>query len=113
MTSNLKFTQRNTCLASGIAVDEWKQEIGGGTNFKRKKILKLTDATQNGEISKLLTAHKDRLIRFIFQYLEHPATTNCPKIIALALNQESPNPQQKMVKDLMAHHTPLPAVYMD
>ena len=26
------------CLNGGIAVDEWIQEIGGGMNFKRKKI---------------------------------------------------------------------------
>ena len=27
------------CLASGIAVDEWIQEMGGGMNFKRQKFL--------------------------------------------------------------------------
>jgi len=58
------------------------------------------DAIQNGEISKLLTAHKDRLIRFGFQYLEHLATTNCSKIIVL--NQESLSPQQQMLEDLTA-----------
>jgi predicted site-specific integrase-resolvase len=28
------------CLSSGIAVDEWIQEIGGGMNFKRKHSLR-------------------------------------------------------------------------
>jgi len=32
------------CLSSGIAVDEWIHEIGGGMNFKRKKFLKIMDA---------------------------------------------------------------------
>jgi len=88
------------CLASGIAVDEWIQEIGGGMNFKRKKFLKLMDSIQKGEISKLLIAHKDRLVRFGFEYFEHLATTNGSKIIVV--NQESLSPQQEMVEDLMA-----------
>ncbi|NJO15575.1 MAG: recombinase family protein [Thioploca sp.] len=29
------------CLSSGIAVDEWIPEIGGGMNFKRQKFLTL------------------------------------------------------------------------
>lgn len=29
------------CVSSGIAVDEWVQEIAGGMNFKRKKFLKV------------------------------------------------------------------------
>jgi len=52
------------CLSSAISVDEWVHEIGGGMNFKSKKFLKIMDAIQNGEISKLLIAHKDRLVRF-------------------------------------------------
>jgi len=109
-TLNPKFTQWNTCPAPGIAVDEWKQEIGGGTNFKRKKILKLTDAIQNCEISKLLIAHKDRLVRFGFEYFEHLTTTNDCQIIII--NQKSPSPQQ-MVEDLMALHTHFPIAYTD
>lgn len=40
------------CLSSGIAVDEWVQEIGGGMNFKRKKFLAIMSRIQTGEISK-------------------------------------------------------------
>ncbi|KHD11412.1 recombinase [Candidatus Thiomargarita nelsonii] len=88
------------CLASGIAVDSWIQEIGGGMNFKRKKFLKIMDAIQKGEVSKLLIAHKDRLVRFGFEYFEHLAITNGCEIIVV--NQESLSPQQEMVEDLMA-----------
>jgi len=88
------------CLSSGIAVDEWVSEIGGGMNFKRQKFLKLMDAIENGEISKLLIAHKDRLVRFGFEYFEHLATKNGCKIIVE--NLESLSPQQEMVEDLMA-----------
>jgi len=88
------------CLSSGVAVDEWVSEIGGGMNFKRKKFLKLMDAIENGEISKLLIAHKDRLVRFGFEYFEHNATKNGCEIVVV--NQESLSPQQEVVEDLMA-----------
>jgi putative resolvase len=69
-------------------------------NFKRKKFLKIMDAIANGEISKLLVAHKDRLVRFGFDYFEHLAITNGCEIVVV--NQESLSPQQEMVEDLMA-----------
>jgi len=88
------------CLSSGISVDEWVSEIGGGMNFKRKKFLKIMDTIQDGEISKLLIAHKDRLVRFGFEYFEHLAITNGCEIVVV--NQDSLSPEREMVEDLMA-----------
>jgi len=88
------------CLADGIAVDSFLQEIGGGMNFKRKKFLSLMSRIQKGEISKLLIAHKDRLCRFGFDYFLFLAKENACEIIVV--NQESLSPQQEMVEDLMA-----------
>ena len=56
------------CLSSGLIVDDWIQEIGGGMNFKRKKFRSLMSSIQAGEVVKLLIAHKDRLCRFGFDY---------------------------------------------
>jgi len=88
------------CLASGIAVDEWIQEIGGGMNFKRQKFLSLMSRIQKGEIAKLLIAHKDRLCRFGFEYFLFLAKENSCEIIVV--NQESLSPQQEVAEDLMA-----------
>jgi len=55
---------------------------------------------QNGEIAKLLIAHKDRLCRFGFDYFLFLAKENGCEIIVV--NQESFSPQQEMVEDLMA-----------
>src|SRR5262245_42567086 len=46
------------CLAAGVAVDEWVEEIGGGLNFKRKKFLDLMERIERFEIGHLLVAHK-------------------------------------------------------
>ena len=86
-------------LASGIAVDEWIPEVGGGMNFKRKKFQALLDRLMRGEIARLLIAHKDRLMRFGFDLFEHLATYYGCEIIVV--NQESLSPQQEMVEDLM------------
>jgi len=88
------------CLSAAISVDEWVHEIGGGMNFKRRQFLKIMDAIQNGEVSKLLIAHKDRLVRFGFEYFERLAVRNGCELIVV--NQESLSPQQEMVEDLMA-----------
>jgi putative resolvase len=88
------------CLACGLGVDEWISEIGGGMNLRRRKFLALMDAVDRGEIATLVVAHKDRLARFGFEYLEHVAARN-GREIAVA-NQESLSPQQEMVEDLLA-----------
>ena len=88
------------CLGSGVAVDHWIEEVGGGMNMKRKHFLALVDRIQRGEIGKLIVAHKDRLMRFGFDLFEHIATENgCTIVVA---NQETHSPQQEMVEDLMA-----------
>lgn len=47
-----------------------------------------------------MIAHKDRLARFGFDYLEHVATKNGCTI--LVVNHESLSPQQEMVQDLLS-----------
>ena len=88
------------CRGAGIAVDEWIQEVGGGMNFRRKRFLGILDRIQRGEIKTLLVAHKDRLVRFGYDLIEHMATENGCEVIAV--NQASLSPQQEMVEDLLA-----------
>ncbi len=84
----------------GLAVDEWIKEIGGGLNFKRKKFLKLMRQIRLGEVEILVIAHKDRLVRFAYDFIEEFASWyGCEIIVA---NQESLSPQQEMVEDLMS-----------
>jgi len=88
------------CLQSGITVDDWVTELGGGMNFKRKRFLALMDDIQRGRVSKLLIAHKDRLCRFGFDYFQRVAAENGCELVVV--NQESLSPQQEMVEDLLA-----------
>ncbi|MGB3205171.1 MAG: IS607 family transposase [Crinalium sp.] len=88
------------CNSRGLVIDETIKEIGGGLNFKRKKFLSLVFSIIKGEIKILVVAHKDRLCRFAFDFVEELATSyGCEIIVA---NQESLSPQQELVEDLMA-----------
>ncbi len=88
------------CLARGLAVDEWVREVGGGMDLKREKLLALMDAVERGQVATVVVAHKDRLARFGFDYLEHVANRNGCRI--LVANQEALSPEREMVEDLLA-----------
>jgi len=88
------------CLNRGIAVNDWVSEIGGGLNFRRKKFLSVMFSMLKGEISTLIVAHKDRLCRFAFEFIQELADSVKCEIIVV--NQESLSPQQELVEDLMA-----------
>ncbi|MBP0633304.1 IS607 family transposase [Cupriavidus sp. AcVe19-1a] len=88
------------CRAGAIAVDEWIHEVGGGMDFKRKRLLALIERIQRGEVGRVLVAHKDRLVRFGFDLLDHLARQNGCEIVVI--NQESLSPEQEMVEDLLA-----------
>jgi len=88
------------CLARGLAVDRWVTEVGGGMNLTREKLLAVMDNIERGEIAILVIAHKDRLARFGFDYLEYVAEKNgCTILVA---NQESLSPHEEMVQDLLS-----------
>ncbi len=88
------------CIGRGLSVDDWVREIGGGLNFKRKLFLKLMKQVRLGEIETIVIAHKDRLCRFAFDFIEEFASWyGCQIVIA---NCESLSPQAELVEDLMA-----------
>src|SRR5260370_21020389 len=71
------------CQASGLLVDEWISEIGGGLNFKRKQFLRLVDAIIAGEVAVVLIAHKDRLALFGFHLFEHLCATPYSRLLVV------------------------------
>ena len=91
---------RTFCLGAGIAVDEWIEEIGGGMNFKRKQFIDLVERIERFEVKHLLIAHKDRLVRFGFEFFEYFCERHGCELTVV--NQEQLSPQQEMVEDLMA-----------
>ena len=88
------------CLGRGLAVDDWRSEIGGGLNFKRKVFLDLFEQIERRELALLVIAHKDRLSRFGFDYFDaFAARHGCEIVVA---NQETLSPHEELVADMLA-----------
>ncbi len=85
---------------TGVAVDEWLSEIGGGLDFKRKVFLSLRERIEKRESAHRPVAHKDRPTRFGFDWFEHFAQQHGCAITVV--NQESLSPQEAMVADPMS-----------
>jgi predicted site-specific integrase-resolvase len=58
------------CKQREISVDEWMSEIGSGLNYKRKQFNRLMEMVELGQVRRIVIAHRDRLIRFGYEYFE-------------------------------------------
>jgi len=96
---NQRRTLEAFCTARGFAHVEFIEEVGGGLNFKRQAFTALMDAVGRGEVSMLVVAHKDRLVRFGFPWFEHFCQANGTEL--LVLNAETLSPPEELVQDLM------------
>lgn len=75
-------------------------EIGSGLNFQRKRFIELMEAVQRKEIKRIVVAHKDRLVRFGFEFVEwfcvqHDCTIE-------VLNHTYRTPHGELMEDFMA-----------
>jgi hypothetical protein len=74
------------CTACGVVNVAFIEEVGGGLNFRRPKFVTIMDRVQAREVSHLIVAHKDRLVRFGFQWFERLCTEH---------GTETAGPQQR------------------
>lgn len=75
-------------------------EIGGGLNFKRPKLLTLLERVMSGDIERIIVAHRDRLARFGFDWLNWFCQKFDCQIVVL--NQTNLSPEAEMVEDILA-----------
>jgi predicted site-specific integrase-resolvase len=97
--ANQRAALEQFCAARGLSDVEYVMEIGGGLNFKRPAFTKLMDRVGSGQVATLVIAHRDRLVRFGFDWFEY--FCNRHKCELLVMNQEQLSPEQEMVQDLM------------
>lgn len=86
--------------AKGIIVDEIFEDIGSGLNYNRKKWNKLIEDCMLGLIKTVIVAHKDRFIRFGYEWFERFLKSNGVEIIVV--NNEKTSPEQELVNDLIS-----------
>ena len=58
------------CKQREISVDEWMSDIGSGLNYKRKQFNRLLEMVELGQVRRIVIAHRDRLVRFGYEYFE-------------------------------------------
>ena len=91
---------RQFCNARGIIVDQCIEDYGSGLNYNRKKWNKLLDEVMEQKIKTIIITHKDRFIRFGYDWFEK----FCMKFhttIVIANNEEL-SPQEELVQDIVS-----------
>lgn len=86
--------------AKGIIIDEIFEDIGSGLNYNRKKWNKLLEDCMLGVIKTIIISHKDRFIRFGFDWFERFIKSNGVELIVV--NNENLSPQEEMIQDLIS-----------
>ncbi len=88
------------CKQHSITVDEWMSDIGSGLNYKRKQFNRLMEMIELGQVRRLIIAHRDRLVRFGYEYFEAFCERHHTEIVVI--NGEYLSPEQELVQDLIA-----------
>lgn len=88
------------CIAAGKPVGLWLQDIGSGLNYKRKNFVALLEMVERGEVSEIIIAHKDRLVRFGYEWFEKFCQDH--GAVLTVMNAESLSPEEEMTQDLLS-----------
>lgn len=86
--------------ARGIIVDKVIKGIGSGLNYKRKQWNKLIDSCMERNISTIIIAHKDRFVRFGYDWFEKFLCKMGVEI--MIVNNEKLSLQEELVQDLIS-----------
>jgi excisionase family DNA binding protein len=80
--------------------DQVITDVGSSLNMKRKGFLKLLRMILNNEVSKVVVAYPDILVRFGFEIIEEVCKThNCELVV---LNKEDKTPEKELIEDLIS-----------
>lgn len=86
--------------SKGIIVDEVIEDYGSGLNYNRKKWNRLIDSCMQNEVNAIIITHKDRFIRFGYEWFERFLAKFNVNIIVV--NNESLSPQEELVQDIIS-----------
>jgi putative resolvase len=98
--ANQRATVEQFCIAAGREIEDYLDDVGRGLNYTRKNVLRLMEMVEHGEVSEIVIAHKDRLVRFGFEFFEKCCNAHGCRITVM--NAESLSPEEEMVKGLLS-----------
>lgn len=85
----------------GISVDEIYTDYGSGMNYKRQSWNRLIDDCIDGNVSQIYIAHKDRFVRFGFEWIAGLLSTRFG-VEFIILNDTISSPEEELVNDLVS-----------
>lgn len=88
------------CIASGKAIALHLEDIGSGLSYKRKNFISILEMVERGELSEIIIAHKDRFVRFGFEWFEKFCCDH--GCVITIMNSQSLSPEAEMTKDLLS-----------
>ncbi|MEE0451307.1 MULTISPECIES: IS607 family transposase [Peptacetobacter] len=91
---------RQYANAKGIIVDEVIEDYGSGLNYNRKKWNKLIDECMENKVKTIIISHKDRFIRFGYDWFERFLSKF--EVSFIIVNNESLSPQEELVQDIIS-----------
>lgn len=91
---------RQFCNARGMIVDQCIKEYGSGLNYNRKKWNALLEEVMEGNIKSIVITHKDRFIRFGYDWFEQFCKKFGTNIVVV--NNEELSPQEELVEDIVS-----------
>ena len=81
-------------------VDQCIEDYGSGLNYNRKKWNKLLDEVMEQKIKTIIITHKDRFIRFGYDWFEKFCMKFHTTIVIV--NNEELSPQEELVQDIVS-----------
>jgi len=85
----------------GLTVDDVFVDVGSALNYKRKRFLDLCGLVTRGEVATVIIAHKDRLVRFGFDFFDELFTKFGCEILVVN-KAEDVSPAQELTEDLIS-----------
>jgi putative resolvase len=91
---------REYCNQQGKVVTEWVHDIGSGLNYERKQFVRLMEKVEAGEVGEIIIAHKDRLVRFGYDWF----VGFCQRqgTIITVMNAKALSPEEEVTQDLLS-----------
>lgn len=91
---------KNYCNSKGYNIERIITDIGSGLNYNRKNWNDLLTNVSLSKIKKIVISHKDRFIRFGFEWFRNYCEQyNCTIEV---VNNEKTSPEQELIYDLIS-----------
>jgi putative resolvase len=97
--ANQRRALEDFCRNGGYPVDEWISDTGSALNYNRTGFNRLLRDVERGLVKQIYLAHKDRLVRFGYDWFSSFCESHGTKIVTM--EHETLSPEEEIVKDVL------------